>query len=367
MSYLGASGCLSHTAAVPPGWQKRRMAGGVEFRQRMVGYRVGHSEWFNAGGHWPEVTDLLPSELVALVGDNSQKAIPAIAKRPDVLAALRSAARQVPAHHELWLGDGRDLSCLSDNSVQLVLTSPPYWTLKRYEDHSAQLGHVEDYDQFLCELDAVWSEAYRVLEPGGRMVVVVGDVCLARRQHGRHVVVPLHASIQEHCRCLGFDNLAPIIWHKIANISLESENGSRFLGKPYEPNAVVKNDIEYILFQRKPGGYRCPTILSRILSVIPESEHRQWFNQIWTIPGASTQDHPAPFPLALAERLIRMFSFVGDTVIDPFAGTGTTLVAASHWGRSSVGFEIEPRYFTIARERMDREMSQTQMTLPDSW
>ena len=165
-------------------------------------------------------------------------------------------------------------------------------------------------------IDIVWEGVRRALVPGGRLVIVVGDVCLSRRKFGRHVVVPLHASIQERCRAMGYDNLAPIIWHKIANASLEVANGSSFLGKPYEPNAIIKNDIEFILFQRKPGGYRSPTLAARIMSVIPEELHRQYFQQIWTLGGASTGKHPAPFPLKLAERLIRMFSFVGDTVLE---------------------------------------------------
>ena len=151
---------------------------------------------------------------------------------------------------------------------------------------------------------------------------------------------------------MGFDNLNPIIWHKIANAKLEVENGSSFLGKPYEPNAIVKNDIEYILLQRKPGGYRQPTLAARLLSLIPEASHREWFQQIWTIPGASTKQHPAPYPLALAERLVRMFSFAGDTVLDPFLGTGTTALAASLWGRHSIGFEIEPTYYRMACDRL---------------
>jgi DNA modification methylase len=168
------------------------------------------------------------------------------------------------------------------------------------------------------------------------------------------MAMPLHASIQEHCRRIGFDNLAPIIWHKIANAVHEVENGSGFLGKPYEPNAVVKNDIEFILMQRKPGGYRTPSVATRVLSVIPEDAHREWFQQIWTgLPGASTKHHPAPYPLELAERLIRMFSFVGDTVLDPFMGTGTTNVAASRWGRNSIGVEVDPHYFQDARKRLE--------------
>jgi len=185
--------------------------------------------------------------------------------------------------------------------------------------------------------------------------VVVGDVCLSRKKNfGRHTVVPLHASIQEHCRALGFDNLAPIIWYKVANATHEVENGSSFLGKPYEPNAVIKNDIEFILMQRKPGGYRSPSWPARLLSVISTENHRKWFQQIWTdISGASTRDHPAPFPLQLAERLVRMFSFVGDTVLDPFMGTGTTNLAALQFGRNSVGVEIDLHYFETAKRRIE--------------
>jgi DNA modification methylase len=169
--------------------------------------------------------------------------------------------------------------------------------------------------------------------------------------------MPLHASIQEHCRRLGFNNLAPIIWHKIANAVYEATgNGGGFLGKPYEPNSVIKNDIEFILMERKPGGYRSPSLATRILSVIPADQHKAWFQQIWTgLTGASTKWHPAPYPLQLAERLIRMFSFVGDTVLDPFMGTGTTNIAAAKWGRNSIGIEIDPNYFDMAAKRLDTE------------
>ncbi|MDI6894388.1 MAG: site-specific DNA-methyltransferase [Bacillota bacterium] len=265
---------------------------------------------------------------------------------------MGEAARCVRTTHSLCLWDARDMSRLRDDSVHLVVCSPPYWTLKEYRDVPGQLGHVEDYEEFLDQLDLVWRHCFRVLVKGGRLVIVVGDVCLSRKSNGRHMVVPLHASIQERCRRLGFDNLAPIIWHKITNASLEVQNGSSFMGKPYEPNAIIKNDIEYILMQRKPGAYRRPTPAARILSVIPEQAHKSWFSQIWSLPGASTTQHPAPYPLELAERLVRMFSFVGDTVLDPFMGTGTTNLAASLWGRNSIGFEIDPAYFKLARSRL---------------
>jgi DNA modification methylase len=226
--------------------------------------------------------------------------------------------------------------------------------LKQYNQSEGQLGSVDDYENFLVEIDRVWSQCLRVLVPGGRLVCVVGDVCLSRRRNnGRHTVVPLHASIQEHCRRIGFDNLAPIIWHKIANATLEATgNGGGFLGKPYEPNAVIKNDIEFILMERKSGGYRSPDFLERAFSVIPDTLHKIWFRQIWSdVPGASTQNHPAPFPLELATRLIRMFSFVGDTVLDPFLGSGTTALAAWRTGRNSIGVEIDESYLELASRR----------------
>ncbi len=258
--------------------------------------------------------------------------------------------------HRLVLGDARDLSFIADESVHLVLTSPPYWSLKRYEDHPAQMGHMEDYEFFLQELAKVWQNAFRVLVPGGRLVCVVGDVCLSRRKNGgRHVVVPLHADICVQCRKIGFDNLNPIIWHKIANANYEIKRGSSFLGKPYEPNAIIKNDIEFILMQRKPGGYRKPTQSQRDESRISKEDFNKWFRQFWTIPGASTKNHPAPFPLELATRVVRMFSFVEDTVLDPFSGTGTTMKAAMLCGRNSIGVEIEKKYFKMAKTELEKE------------
>ncbi len=299
----------------------------------------------------------VPKELRNL--DNPQTDIPRLAKNEQSVKDIEQAVRTIPTKHGLFMGDARDMSNLVPESVHLVLTSPPYWTLKEYRDTEAQLGHIENYDEFLHELDKVWKHCFRALVPGARLICVVGDVCLSRRENsGRHTVVPLHASIQEHCRRIGFDNLAPIIWHKISNAAYEVENGSTFLGKPYEPNAVIKNDIEFILMQRKPGGYRAPDISTKILSLISADNHKRWFQQIWTgITGASTKHHPAPYPTELAERLIRMFSFVGDTVLDPFLGTGTTSVAAAKWGRNSTGFEVDDHYFKLAEKRITEETS----------
>ncbi len=301
--------------------------------------------------------EFVPSELLPI--DNPQVDIPRIARDPRLMSLLEESLKRLPSRHMLRQGDSRELLAgLDSESVQLIVTSPPYWTLKEYRDTPAQMGHIEEYEEFLRELDRIWSHCFRVLVPGGRLICVVGDVCLSRRENnGRHTVVPLHASIQEHCRSIGFDNLAPIIWHKISNAAYEVENGSGgFLGKPYEPNGVIKNDIEFVLMERKPGGYRTPDVATRLLSILSADNHRKWFQQIWTgLTGASTREHPAPYPLELAERLVRMFSFVGDTVLDPFMGTGSTAIAAARFGRNSIGFEVDPHYFAMAYKRISNE------------
>jgi site-specific DNA-methyltransferase (adenine-specific) len=257
--------------------------------------------------------------------------------------------------HTLIRGDARRFPYIADGSVHLVVTSPPYWNLKRYNEHDDQLGHINNYEEFLGALEQTWREAYRVLVLGGRLVCVVGDVCQSRRKYGKHSVVPLHADICVQCRKLGFDNLNPIVWHKISNASFEVENGTKFLGKPYEPNSIIKSDIEFILMQRKPGGYRQPTQVQRDKSRMSKDEYDQWFRQFWTITGASTKAHPAPFPFELAYRLVRMFSFVGDTVLDPFCGSGTTMAAAMSCERNSIGIEIDPKYCRMAAARITEQ------------
>ena len=145
-------------------------------------------------------------------------------------------------------------------------------------------------------------------------------------------------------RLVGFDNLQGITWLKVANITLEASNSSRYLGKPNLPNGVIKNDTEHIVFLRKPG-YRSPSQDMEDASFIPEGsgEYARLFSTIWTdVPGASLKDHPAPFPLVIPLRLIRMFSFAGDVVLDPFAGTGTTASSPRcNWAAARIWCEVE--------------------------
>jgi len=287
----------------------------------------------------------------------SLREIPAMAKDEPSASRVFDEQAAFPTSHRLYRGDSRRMVDIQKDSVHLIVTSPPYWTLKGYRPINGQLGAIADYEKFLDELTQVISECYRVLIPGGRFICIVGDICLPRRKAGRHVVIPLHSDIVVRARTIGFDNLSPIIWYKISNAKYEANTYSTILGKPYEPNGVIKNDIEFILIQRKPGQYRKPTIEQRKMSFIPRKSYEHWYRQIWDLRGASTREHPAPFPLELALRLVRMYSFVGDVVLDPFVGTGTTMLAALMSGRNSIGYEIDPEFANLARKKLLEESS----------
>lgn len=289
---------------------------------------------------------------------------------PGALRALLEANRELRhlewpepynrTSHTVRLGDARELDFIADESVHLVVTSPPYWTLKEYNDHPDQMGSIDDYDRFLDELDKVWRHCLRVLVPGGRVCCNIGDVCIARKQAGRHFVMPLHADIQVRARRMGFDLLTPILWAKISNgVTEAAGNGAGFYGKPYQPGAVIKNDVEHVLFFRKGGKYRSVPMAAKALSMLSKVEMQAWFRSVWTdLPGTSNSAHPAPYPVELATRLIRMFSFAGDTVVDPFLGTGTTMVAAMQSGRNSIGIELDPKYAKHAIARCKKEIDQ---------
>jgi site-specific DNA-methyltransferase (adenine-specific) len=193
------------------------------------------------------------------------------AKREAKRAAWANGARPAMTYHKVFHGDARSLSIDSTQDVHLVVTSPPYFNVVRYDasDSDSQLGH-----------DMVWSRCFQRLVPGGRMCVVVGDVCIARRKGGRHHVIPLHADISVRCRQIGFDYLTPIFWSKIANTRTEVGGAARFLGKPYEPNGIIKNDVEYILMLRKPGRYRNPSKAQRALSILDREEHDRGYRGV---------------------------------------------------------------------------------------
>jgi len=292
--------------------------------------------------------------------DNEPGAVAALLKANRALRQRRWPAPYDRTRHQMVLGDARDLSFIRSESVHLVVTSPPYFNLKPYASDAGgrQLGRIGDYEAFLDELDRVWRECARVLVPGGRVCCVIGDILIPRRADGRHRVLPLPSDIQVRSRKNGLDNLTPILWFKIGNRTNEAGGGSSgYYGKPYQPGSIIKNDHEHIVMLRKPGGYRTTPIIQRALSMLQREEMDAWMRPVWSdIRGASLRDgHPAPFPLAIAERLIRMFSFAGDTVLDPFAGSGSTALAAIRAGRNSMSIEIEQQYLSSAVRRAGAE------------
>lgn len=279
-----------------------------------------------------------------------------MASNPAKAVNLRLAeakAQSLVTTHDVRVGDARELGWISTESVHCVVTSPPYANLLEYPSADGQLGNIASYEAFLGEMDRVWAECLRVLVPGGRVACVVGDVCISRRQGGRHHVLPLSADIQVRARRIGFDVLTPIRWLKVANIKLEASSSSRFLGKPNLPNGVIKNDLEHILFLRKPGGYRKPSVEQERLSRIETDEYIKLFSAVWSdVRGQLRRDHPAPYPVEIARRLVRMFSFVGDTILDPFAGTGSTAIAALETGRNSISVDVVPSYVELIQKRI---------------
>ncbi|MEM2059092.1 MAG: site-specific DNA-methyltransferase, partial [Thermoproteota archaeon] len=208
---------------------------------------------------------------------------------------------------------------------------------------------------FLAELKKVISECFRVLVEGGRLCMVVGDICLARKQ-GRHRVIPFHAHVIQLCLDAGFDYLAPIILYKISNVTTEAKRKTYALGRYLGPNSIIKNDIEYVLIFRKPGKYRSVDNHTAALSRLEKHEFRELFRQVWWMNGCRVNHHPAPFSLDLAKRLIKMFSYVGDTVLDPFLGSGTTTLAAIYTFRNSIGYEVEHSYVELAKNRIKKAL-----------
>jgi len=221
--------------------------------------------------------------------DNQEGAVEKMLRANAILRYLPWPKPFDETSHQLHCGDARDFSWIENESVHLVVTSPPYFTLKEYEPNKLQLGSIQEYEVFLSELDKVWRECLRVLAPGGRICCVVGDVCIPRKREGRHYVLPLHADIQTRSRKLGLDCLTPILWQKIANGVTEAEgNGAGFYGKPYQPGAIIKNDVEYILFMRKGGQYRSPSPVQRALSMLNREEMQNWTRSCWTDPIAAS-------------------------------------------------------------------------------
>lgn len=252
--------------------------------------------------------------------------------------------------HLLIQGDSRSMHDVSDSSVHLVVTSPPYWQLKDYGSEN-QIGFHSDFHSYIDDLNQVWSECYRVLHDGCRMCVNIGDQFARSVYYGRYKVISIQSEIIHFCEMLGFDYMGTIIWQKVTTVN--TTGGAVVMGSfPYPRNGIVKMDYEYILLFKKPGNAPRHSKAQKEASQLTNEEWNRYFYGHWNFPGERLTKHIAPYPVELPRRLIKMFSFIGETILDPFAGSGTTAVAAAELGRKSIGYELNPDFIGISKERL---------------
>ncbi len=253
-------------------------------------------------------------------------------------------------HHKIIIGDSRQMAELANESVHLVVTSPPYWQLKDY-GNGQQIGFNDSYETYINNLNLVWSECHRVLAKGCRLCVNVGDQFARSVYYGRYKVIPIRTEITKFCETIGFDYMGAVIWQKVTTCN--TTGGATIMGSfPYPRNGILKLDYEFILIFKKHGT--SPTVSKEIKeqSRLTTEEWNRFFAGHWNIPGEKQDRHLAVFPEEIPSRLIRMFTFVGDMVLDPFLGSGTTCLAARNLGRNSVGYEINPDYCEIIQEKL---------------
>ncbi len=253
--------------------------------------------------------------------------------------------------HRIIFSDSQRMDALPDKSVHLVITSPPYWCIKDYE-HEGQIGHDQSYEKYLAALGNVIRECHRVLHPGCRMAINVGDQYLRASEHGRYRVQPIPADLSVIGREVGFDFMGNIIWHKISTTN--TTGGCSLMGSMYYPkDGHVTYEHEYILLFRKQGDWPRPEPAAKEQSRLTKEERSRWFRGLWDdIPPVRQDDHIAMFPVEVPRRLIKMYTFHGETVLDPFMGSGTTALASAMEGRNSVGYEINPEFEDLIRARL---------------
>jgi DNA modification methylase len=250
---------------------------------------------------------------------------------------------------KLFVGDARRMGEVPDGSVHLVVTSPPYWDLKDY-GVAGQIGCGQTLHEYLGAIDGVWRECRRVLCDSGRLCINIGDQFARASLYGRYRVIPLHAEVIGQCCALGLDYLGAIVWQK--KTTVETTGGAVVMGSyPYPPNGIVELDHEYILICRVPGPARTVSREVKEQAALSREEWKQLFSGHWSFAGERKRGHEAPFPEELPRRLVRMFSFPGDTVLDPFLGTGTTAAVALALGRNAVGYDVSEEYAKAAAER----------------
>ena len=252
--------------------------------------------------------------------------------------------------HKIINGDCRNMAHITDKSINLIVTSPPYWQLKDYGADN-QIGFDDDYETYINNLNIVWKECYRVLDSGCRLCINIGDQFARSAYYGRYKVIPIHSEIIRFCETIGFDFMGQIIWQK--STTMNTTGGGAVMGSfPYPRNGIVKLDFEYILLFKKEGTATKPTTAQKEQSIMTNEEWNTYFAGHWNFAGTKQDKHLAMFPEELPRRLIKMFSFVGETVLDPFAGSGTTAKIARELGRNSISYEINPEFIPIIETKV---------------
>mgnify|MGYP000864157861 FL=1 len=256
--------------------------------------------------------------------------------------------------HTIINGDSRKMTEVPDKSVHLVITSPPYWQLKDYGTDD-QIGFNDTYEAYINHLNLVWKECYRVLYDGCRLCINIGDQFARSVYYGRYKVIPIHSEIIRFCEAVGFDFMGQIIWQKAT--TMNTTGGGAVMGSfPHPRNGIVKLDFEYILLFKKQGNAPKPTPEQKAQSAMTNEEWNTYFNGHWYFNGAKQNKHLAMFPEELPKRLIKMFSFPEETVLDPFMGSGTTAAVANTLGRNSIGYEINPDFIPLIQERIKGDL-----------
>ena len=256
----------------------------------------------------------------------------------------------IMTEHKVIFGDSRSLNKIKDKSVQLIVTSPPYWQLKDYGTDD-QIGFNDSYEEYINNLNLVWQECYRVLSDGCRLCINIGDQFARSVYYGRYKVIPIRTEIIRFCETLGMDYMGAIIWQKTT--TMNTSGGGAVMGSfPYPRNGILKIDYEFILIFKKLGNSPKPTKDKKEQSAMTKEEWKEYFSSHWNFNGVKQMGHIAMFPEELPKRLIKMFSFVGETVFDPFAGSGTTLLAAKNLNRNSIGYEINKDFVPIIGEKL---------------
>ncbi len=252
--------------------------------------------------------------------------------------------------HKIVFGDSRQMNEIKDKSVHLVITSPPYWQLKDYGS-SKQLGFDDSYEEYINNLNLVWKECFRILENGCRLCINIGDQFARSVYYGRYKVIPIRTEIIKFCETIGFDYMGAIIWQK--KTTTNTTGGASIMGSyPYPRNGILSIDYEFILLFKKLGKPNKPDNETKVKSKLTKEEWKEYFSGHWNFGGVKQDKHVAMFPEELPKRLIKMFSFIGDTVVDPFLGSGTTTLAAKNLDRNSIGYEINQDYKSLIEKKI---------------